>query len=129
MGRLSVHRRNLRYQMEIGGVADVIPPGVPKVPEDGLALPGDVRYAFLRQAAGEAGADLIATAHTASDNVETILFHLARGSGLRGLGGILPKREEIIRPLLTTTRPQVEDYLRRHSLPHMEDSSNQNDAS
>ena len=71
------------------------------------------------------GAGLIATAHTASDNVETILFHLARGSGLRGLGGILPKREEIIRPLLTTTRPQVEDYLRRHSLPHMEDSSQQ----
>ena len=87
----------------------------------------DMRYAFLRQAAKEAGADLIATAHTASDNVETILFHLARGSGLRGLGGILPKREEIIRPLLTTTRPQVEDYLYRHSLPHMEDSSNQND--
>lgn len=87
----------------------------------------DMRYAFLRQAAAEAGADLIATAHTASDNVETILFHLARGSGLRGLGGILPRREEIIRPLLTVTRPQVEDYLRRHCLPHMEDSSNWND--
>ncbi|WP_251316205.1 tRNA lysidine(34) synthetase TilS [Flintibacter muris] len=87
----------------------------------------DMRYAFLREAAQEAGASLIATAHTASDNVETILFHLARGSGLRGLGGILPRREEIIRPLLTTTRRQVEDYLFHLSLPHMEDSSNQND--
>lgn len=87
----------------------------------------DMRYTFLRQAAKEAGADRIATAHTASDNVETILFHLARGSGLRGLGGILPKREEIIRPLLTTTRQQVEDYLRGQCLPHMEDSSNAND--
>ena len=87
----------------------------------------DMRYAFLRDAAGDAGADLIATAHTASDNVETILFHLARGSGLRGLGGILPRREEIIRPLLTVNRRQIEDYLFRHSLPHMEDSSNQND--
>lgn len=87
----------------------------------------DMRYAFLRQTAAEAGADLIATAHTANDNVETILFHLARGSGLRGLGGILPRREEIIRPLLTVTRPQVEDYLRRQCLPHMEDSSNWND--
>ncbi len=87
----------------------------------------DMRYAFLRQAAAEAGADLIATAHTASDNVETILFHLARGSGLRGLGGILPKREEIIRPLLTVTRREVEDYLFHHCLPHMEDSSNFND--
>ena len=87
----------------------------------------DMRYAFLRQAAREAGAGLIATAHTASDNVETILFHLARGSGLRGLGGILPRREEIIRPLLTVTRRQVEDYLFQNSLPHMEDSSNQDD--
>ena len=87
----------------------------------------DMRYAFLRKTAAEAGADLIATAHTASDNVETILFHLARGTGLRGLGGILPKRDNIIRPMLTVTRPQVEDYLRRHCLPHMEDSSNQND--
>ena len=87
----------------------------------------DMRYAFLRDAAKKAGADLIATAHTASDNVETILFHLARGSGLRGLGGILPRREEIIRPLLTTTRRQIEDYLFQQSLPHMEDSSNQSD--
>lgn len=87
----------------------------------------DMRYAFLRDAASQAGADLISTAHTASDNVETILFHLARGSGLRGLGGILPRREEIIRPLLTATRRQVEDYLFRHSLPHMEDSSNHSD--
>lgn len=87
----------------------------------------DMRYAFLRQTAREAGADLIATAHTASDNAETILFHLARGSGLRGLGGILPRREEIIRPLLTVTRREVEDYLFRHSLPHMEDSSNRSD--
>ena len=87
----------------------------------------DMRYAFLRQTAEEAGADLIATAHTASDNVETILFHLARGAGLRGLGGILPRRDNIIRPLLTVTRRQVEDYLRLWCLPHMEDSSNDND--
>ena len=87
----------------------------------------DMRYAFLRQAAEEAGARWIATAHTANDNVETILFHLARGSGLRGLGGIPPRREEIIRPLLTVTRQQVEDYLRSHSLPYMEDSSNAGD--
>ena len=86
-----------------------------------------MRYAFLRQTAEEAGADLIATAHTASDNVETILFHLARGAGLRGLGGILPRRDNIIRPLLTVTRRQVEDYLRLWCLPHMEDSSNDND--
>ena len=83
-----------------------------------------MRYAFLRDAARETSAGLIATAHTASDNAETILFHLARGSGLRGLGGIPPRREGIVRPLLTASRQQVEDYLAHHCLPHMEDSSN-----
>ena len=71
----------------------------------------DMRYAFLRQAAREAGADVIATAHTADDNVETILFHLARGSGLRGLTGIQPVRGDLIRPLLTTSRGEIEAYL------------------
>ena len=87
----------------------------------------EMRYAFLQKTAQEAGADLIATAHTANDNVETILFHLARGAGLRGLGGIPPRRGNIIRPMLTVTRPQVEDYLFHHCLPHMEDSSNTSD--
>ena len=87
----------------------------------------EMRYAFLQKTAQEAGADLIATAHTANDNVETILFHLARGAGLRGLGGIPPRRGNIIRPMLTVTRPQVEDYLFLHCLPHMEDSSNTSD--
>ena len=88
----------------------------------------EMRYSFLRTAAQEAGAHLIATAHTANDNAETILFHLARGSGLRGLGGIAPRRDDLIRPLLTTTRQEVEDYLFHYALPHMEDSSNQDDS-
>ena len=88
----------------------------------------DMRYAFLRQAAREAGAHVIATAHTADDNVETILFHLARGSGLRGLTGIQPVRGDLIRPLLTTTRREVEAYLNYYGLPHMEDHTNSDDA-
>ncbi len=88
----------------------------------------EMRYAFLRQTARQAGADLIATAHTANDNAETILFHLARGTGLRGLGGIAPQRGGLIRPLLTTTRQEVEDYLFHYALPHMEDSSNEDDS-
>lgn len=87
----------------------------------------EMRYAYLQQAAREIGADRIATAHTADDNAETILFHLARGSGLRGLTGIQPVRDNLIRPLLTTTRKQVEEYLFHYSLPHREDSSNAND--
>ena len=87
----------------------------------------DMRYAFLRQTARQQGIALIATAHNADDNVETVLFHLARGSGLRGLGGISPQGEGLIRPLLTTTRREIEEYLAYHGLPHMEDSSNAQD--
>ena len=87
-----------------------------------------MRYAFLRQAALEAGASLIATAHTADDNSETILFHLARGSGLRGLTGIAPVRGDLIRPLLSTQRREVEEYLRYYGLPWREDSSNADDS-
>lgn len=84
----------------------------------------ELRYAFLRQAAQTAGADVIATAHTANDNAETLLLNLSRGCGLRGLTGIPPCRDEFIRPLLTTQREEIEDYLRMFGLPHAEDSSN-----
>lgn len=50
-----------------------------------------MRYAFLQTAAQEVGANLIATAHNASDNAETVLLHLGRGSGLRGLAGDAPQ--------------------------------------
>ncbi len=88
----------------------------------------ELRYAFLRETAEKTGADRIATAHTADDNVETILFHLARGSGLRGLSGIQPERDGLIRPLLLATRQEVEKYLFYYGLPHMEDRTNSDDA-
>lgn len=88
----------------------------------------EMRYTFLRQTARETGAQLIATAHNADDNGETILFHLARGAGLRGLTGIQPKSGDLIRPLLTTPRKEIEAYLAFHSLPHREDPSNRDTA-
>ena len=87
-----------------------------------------MRYAFLEEAAERAGADVIATAHTADDNAETILLHLLRGTALQGLGGIPPRRGRLIRPLLTTPRREIEDYLRLYGLPHVEDSSNSDDS-
>lgn len=87
-----------------------------------------MRYAFLQQAAEQAGADLIATAHNASDNAETVLLHLGRGSGLRGLAGMPPKRGNLIRPLLTTSREEIETYLRYRGLPWREDATNRDDA-
>lgn len=81
-----------------------------------------MRYAFLQTAAQEVGANLIATAHNASDNAETVLLHLGRGSGLRGLAGMPPKRGNLIRPLLTTSREEIENYLRYRGLPWREDA-------
>lgn len=83
-----------------------------------------LRYAFLRQAAEEAGAQVIATAHTADDNGETLLLHLIRGSGLQGLTGIPPRRGVLIRPLLTTSRQEVEAYNAEHGVAWVEDATN-----
>lgn len=84
----------------------------------------DLRYAFLERAANQVGASVIATAHNAGDNVETLLLHLIRGSGLQGLTGIPPRRGRLVRPLLTTTRPEIDAYLKANGLPHVEDASN-----
>jgi tRNA(Ile)-lysidine synthase len=87
----------------------------------------NLRYDFLERAAKKAGANLIATAHTADDNLETLLFHLVRGAGLKGLGGIPPVRGRFVRPMLTVTRQQAEEYLAAHGIPHVEDATNQTD--
>ena len=83
----------------------------------------EARYAFLRSLNGT-----IATAHTADDNAETVLLHLIRGSGLRGLGGVTPKSDRLIRPMLDVTRTQVEEFLNENYIRHVEDSSNGSDA-
>ena len=83
-----------------------------------------LRYEFLERTADELGCSRIATAHNADDNVETLLLNLVRGSGLKGLGGIPPRRGRIVRPLLQVERAEIEKYLARWSIPHVEDSSN-----
>lgn len=83
-----------------------------------------LRYAFLQACAAENGYHWIVTAHTADDNAETMLLNLARGCGLRGLGGIPPVRENLLRPMLDTTRSEIEQWLLAHGISHVEDSSN-----
>ncbi|MBQ4565695.1 MAG: tRNA lysidine(34) synthetase TilS [Oscillospiraceae bacterium] len=82
-----------------------------------------LRYGFLRSLP----CDRIATAHTADDNTETVLQHLLRGSGLRGLSGIPVKTEILVRPLLPVTREEIETYLREKALTWVEDSTNRED--
>lgn len=83
-----------------------------------------LRYEFLKSAAGEVKAHCIATAHTANDNAETVLFHLVRGTGLQGAGGIAPRQGMVVRPLLDVTRQQVEEYCALHNVPFVQDSTN-----
>lgn len=82
----------------------------------------DARYAFFDSLEGK-----IATAHTADDNAETVLMHLVRGTGLRGLGGISPQRGKFIRPMLTATRSDVEAFLAEYHLSWVEDATNETD--
>ncbi|MDE6107466.1 MAG: tRNA lysidine(34) synthetase TilS, partial [Oscillospiraceae bacterium] len=84
----------------------------------------NLRYAFLRETAEKNGCDFIATAHNADDNLETLLLNLTRGAGLQGLTGISPQQGVLVRPLLTTTRKEIEAYLRSYSLSHVEDGTN-----
>jgi tRNA(Ile)-lysidine synthase len=84
-----------------------------------------LRYAFLRAAATQLGADRIAVGHTADDQAETVLFHLLRGSGLRGLGGIPAVHGPIVRPLIHVSRADVMRYVQTHRVRFREDPSNQ----
>lgn len=82
----------------------------------------DARYAFLNSIPGK-----IATAHTADDNAETVLMHLVRGTGLKGLGGIAPQNGKLIRPMLSVTRQDVLAFLQEYNPKYITDSSNETD--
>lgn len=85
----------------------------------------DKRYEKLMEWAGKDGR--IATAHTLSDNAETVIINLIRGTGLKGLCGIPPVRDNIIRPLMGVTRQQVEKYLDQWGEDYVTDSTNLSD--
>lgn len=80
-----------------------------------------VRYEFFNSLCEDAK---IATAHTASDNAETVLFNLTRGSSIKGICGIPPVRDNIIRPLIFCTREEIEDYCKENNLYFVTDSTN-----
>ncbi len=87
----------------------------------------ELRYRFFAACAEELGADKIATAHTADDNLETMLFRLIRGTGTAGLAGIPPVRDNIIRPLLRVERREIEAYLTARGQKWCTDATNNED--
>ncbi len=89
----------------------------------------DLRYRFFRETADRVGARFVLTAHTCDDQAETVLMHLARGSGVRGLGGIPPARPlsptvTVLRPLLGIARSDVHDLARARGLVWRHDATN-----
>ncbi len=85
----------------------------------------NLRYAFLEKTAEQISAVRIATAHHRGDNAETVLMNLIRGTGLTGLSGIQPVRGIFIRPLLDTSREEIEGYLHQRKIDFVEDETNQ----
>lgn len=89
----------------------------------------EVRYQFFEKILRKTQANKIATAHTANDNAETVLMNIIRGSGTSGLKGIRPIREnKFIRPLIDTTREEIEKYCEEKKLnPRIDKTNFEND--
>ena len=84
----------------------------------------DLRYAWFYELLYNHDAQAIAVAHHADDSIETMLMNLVRGTGLKGLTGIQPRNHKVVRPLLCCNRLELETYLVRFDLDHIEDSTN-----
>ncbi|MGM9652025.1 MAG: tRNA lysidine(34) synthetase TilS [Eubacteriales bacterium] len=82
-----------------------------------------LRYAAFAELTAEPGTVCV-TAHSADDNLETVLFHMMRGTGLDGLCGIPPVRGRILRPLLSVSASDIRDFCRTEHIPFVVDSTN-----
>ena len=87
----------------------------------------DLRYDWFEVIRQQEGADAIAVAHHRDDSVETLLLNLIRGTGIKGLTGISPKKGRLVRPLLSATRTGIEHYIVERGIPTIFDSSNSDD--
>lgn len=84
----------------------------------------NIRYEFFKE---NSNGKKIATAHTANDNAETVILNLTRGTGIKGISGIPPVRNNIIRPLINTTRESIEQYLKSKNQDYVTDKTNLSD--
>lgn len=84
----------------------------------------ELRYGWFKDLIEQHGYDRIATAHHLNDNIETVLFNLFRGTGLKGLAGIPVRKDAVVRPLLFADKDQLIQYAAKHDISYREDSSN-----
>jgi len=102
-----------------------VPKHMEKYKLSAQAAAREVRYSFLERSAENFGADLIALAHHADDQAETVLMNLIRGSGMKGISGIDPIRNKrYLRPLIKARRKEIERYCDHYKIEYREDSSN-----
>lgn len=87
----------------------------------------ELRYAWFEKVRKKHKAEAIAVAHHQDDSVETVLLNLIRGTGIRGLSGMLPKNGKIVRPLLAIYHDDVLEYLKENNIEFVEDSTNAED--
>ena len=87
----------------------------------------ELRYAWFEELRVAHGAQAIAVAHHRDDHVETVLLNIIRGTGIRGVCGIRPERDFIVRPLLETTKQEILDWLYQQHITYRTDSSNLSD--
>ena len=106
VGKICLERKIPFYRRDV----DV--KGAQKGGESIETIARDLRYKALRDVKEKEHYDVIATAHHADDQAETVLFHFLRGSGAKGLSGISPKRDDLIRPFLCARKKEIEDFLK-----------------
>lgn len=87
----------------------------------------ELRYTLFDRLLDENGYAAVCVAHHINDNVETVLLNLARGTGVKGLQGIMPKRGKIIRPMLCVTRTEIEKYMSSQDMTFCHDITNNDD--
>lgn len=87
----------------------------------------ELRYKWFEKLRSELQFKYIAVAHNSDDVIETFFINLTKGTGIKGLTGIQPKKEKIVRPLLFAGRTQIEEYVRENKIHYREDSSNSSD--
>lgn len=87
----------------------------------------ELRYSWLNELAEKNGFANIATAHHQDDNIETVILNFTKGCGIRGVRGILPISNKIIRPLLFASKNEITAYSEKNKIKYREDKSNASD--
>ncbi len=88
----------------------------------------ELRYTWFEQIRKENGYHSIVTAHHLDDQIETVILNLAKGSGIKGIRGMLPKSGHVVRPLLAITKAEITAYMQKNAIEFREDSSNASDS-